>query len=108
MTATQKYEVFLPLKYNDGSEIEKEKFDEVENELADRFGGLTAVETSNPLRGIWKDDGETYVDEIVILTTLDFGGNDDNSEFFTNLKERIKKSFDQLEVLITESITNVF
>jgi hypothetical protein len=37
----RKYEIYLPLKYNDGKEIESEKIVRVWDELADAFGGIT-------------------------------------------------------------------
>jgi hypothetical protein len=38
---TKRYEILLPLTYNDGAEIEPEKFDQTAEELSDRFGGVT-------------------------------------------------------------------
>ena len=39
----KRYEILLPLNYNDGSLIEPEKFDETAEELCERFGGETEV-----------------------------------------------------------------
>ena len=37
------YDIYLPLKYNDGTEIEIEKYEEVEDELLDQFGGVNSL-----------------------------------------------------------------
>jgi hypothetical protein len=47
----RRYEIYLPLLYNDGTPIEPEKFDYVERELVERFGGVTSVQRQFPLRG---------------------------------------------------------
>jgi hypothetical protein len=48
----RQYNVYVPLNYNDGSEVEGWKLYEVERELAKKFGGLTGFPTSSPLRGL--------------------------------------------------------
>jgi hypothetical protein len=35
----RRYEIYLPVHYNDGTPVEVEKFDRVERELVARFGG---------------------------------------------------------------------
>jgi len=37
----KRFELLLPLNYNDGTEIEPEKFAQTNLELTDRFGGVT-------------------------------------------------------------------
>ena len=37
----KKYEIYLPLKYNDGTEIEAEKIKQIREELIAVFGALT-------------------------------------------------------------------
>jgi len=50
----RRYEIYLPLFYNDGTPIEPEKFDQVERELVEQFGGVTTVQRQFPLRGVWR------------------------------------------------------
>ncbi len=47
----RRYEIYLPLFYNDGTPIEPEKFDQIERDLVERFGGVTSVQRQFPLRG---------------------------------------------------------
>lgn len=37
----ERYEILLPLKHNDGTRIEAEKFQQTRRELVSRFGALT-------------------------------------------------------------------
>ncbi|MBM4166499.1 MAG: hypothetical protein FJ218_06240 [Ignavibacteria bacterium] len=96
----RQYEIFLPILYNDGSEVEQEKFDVVEQELVERFGGVTAVQRQFPLRGIWRGEKQTYLDKIVVFTVVDFSSGRSN-EFFEDYKEELKHRFQQEEILIT-------
>lgn len=38
---SERYEILLPLKYNDGSSVEPEKFQQTRRELVQKFGALT-------------------------------------------------------------------
>jgi hypothetical protein len=44
----KKYEIYLPLKYNDGTEIEAEKIKQIREELIAVFGALTVSSQSAP------------------------------------------------------------
>ena len=96
----RRYEIYLPLFYNDGREIEPEKFDQIERELVERFGGVTSVQRQFPLRGVWRGQQKTYLDLIMIFTVLDFSGTD-VQDFFASYKEALKSRFCQEEVLVT-------
>ena len=50
----KKYETYLPLKYNDGREIEAEKIKQIREELIAIFGALTVSSQSVPYQGSWK------------------------------------------------------
>ena len=39
----ERYEILLPLKYNDGTAVEPEKFQATRRELVGQFGALTIV-----------------------------------------------------------------
>lgn len=96
----RRYEIYLPVRYNDGTEIESEKFDQMERELVERFGGVTSVQRQFPLQGIWKEEQQIYLDLIVIFTVLDLSGTAVH-DFFIPYKEELKHRFKQEEILIT-------
>ena len=63
VTRTRRFEILLPLNYNDGTEIEAEKFDQTADDLCDRFGGIT-MDTVR-VSGSWKYGGTRYRDTLM-------------------------------------------
>jgi len=96
----RKYEIYLPLKYNDGKAIESEKIVGVWDELAEAFGGITVSPLSAPYQGRWKYGGVEYIDEIIKVEVVAM--NDKAAkEFLKEFKERLKESLQQIDILIT-------
>ena len=96
----KKYEIYLPLKYNDGKKIESEKLKEIRQQLMAVFGGITVSSMSAPYEGTWRYAGVEFNDNIFrieIITTEDL----DSLRFFKNLKRQLKRTLRQLDILIT-------
>ncbi len=96
----RKYEIYLPLKHNDGESIESAKIVGVWDELADAFGGVTVSSLSAPYQGRWKYGGVEYFDDIIkieIIATNDRAAR----SFFKEFKELLKESLRQVDILIT-------
>ena len=91
---------------NDGQPIPDPVFKAVEQRLLARFGGLTAQQHRFPLRGIWQGATQLYLDQVIILTALDFR-RQGSSRFIAQLKQALLWEFDQLEILITEQSLRV-
>jgi hypothetical protein len=70
--AARRYDLCLPITYNDGRRIEPELLDAVENHLLDRFVGLTVQQRKFPPRGIWQGQTQLFFDKILLITALDF------------------------------------
>ena len=104
-----RFDIYLPLRYNDGAMIPEEHYRQVEFELVERFGGVTMIEQRNPLKGVWKFQNRRYVDEIIIVTTLDFRYSEgsQSEQFFTDYKEQLKRCFEQLDILIIAQTVTV-
>jgi hypothetical protein len=96
-------EVYLPLDYNDGQAIEEAKFVSLQRELLTRFGGVTSTQRQFPLQGLWQNGGSVFQDRVVIFTMMDFRSDSplETLRYLERLKARLKKKFDQLEILIT-------
>jgi hypothetical protein len=43
----REYDIFLPLRYNDGRQIEGSTFQQVQAELLEEFGGVTYFPQAN-------------------------------------------------------------
>jgi len=96
----KKYEIYLPIKYNDGTDIEPEKFYQVRITLSALFGGLTTSSMVAPFEGTWIHQGIEYKDLVIKLEIIT--SDDDKMEkFFRDYKETLKEIFVQKEILIT-------
>ena len=92
-----RFEILLPLNYNNGAEIEPEKFDVTAEELSERFGGIT--QDTIRITGTWKYGGARYRDN---LMRIRIDSNDRTAEgFLLAYKEHLKERFRQIDVWIT-------
>lgn len=94
----ERYEILLPLKYNDGTPVEPEKFQETRRELVAQFGALTM--DAPPVSGLWISGGREYRDELIRFV-VDAEATPDTDAFFRDFKERLKDRFRQVEIWIT-------
>ena len=94
---TTRFEILLPLNYNDGAEIEEEKFDRTAEELCDRFGGVT--QDTVRVTGTWKYGGTRYRD---ILYRIRIDTTDPAASSYLKAQKAIwKVRFQQLDIWIT-------
>ena len=71
MRRARRYEVYVPLQYNDGRNVEFGKIIAVRTTLLERFTGLTMI-PQLPLKlpeseGSWKEGKMMYVDRVLIF-----------------------------------------
>jgi len=93
-----RYEILLPLFYNDGRRIEEEKFTETDQELVARFDA-TSTDTII-VKGHWIYQSTLYEDKLVRVR-IDTEDTPSNLEFIRNYKEILKERFQQLDIWIT-------
>jgi hypothetical protein len=99
--SARRYDLYLPLTDNDGHPFADELFDAVERHLLSRFGGPTSQQRDFPLRGIWQGQSRLYLDQVIVMTALDFR-RQGSTRFIAQLKQTLLREFEQLEILITE------
>jgi hypothetical protein len=58
-----RFEILLPLYYNDGRQVEPEKFVQTDDELVNRFGASST--DTVVVRGRWLYQGTVYHDQLV-------------------------------------------
>jgi hypothetical protein len=95
----KEYDIFLPLRYNDGRRVESIKFRQLRDRLLNEFIGLTYFPQRN--QGFWKLGTVTYRDEIVIYRVI-ASNSRAARRFLRNLKEELKADLEQEEILIVE------
>ena len=62
-------EILLPLHDNGGQSFDARNYDQVRQQLTERFGGLTAF-TRSPAQGTTTESGEPVHDEIVVFEVM--------------------------------------
>jgi hypothetical protein len=96
----KKYEIYLPVTYNDGKKIEALKLTRIYEKLIAVFGAITVSPISAPFQGTWSYGGVEFKDDIIrieVITqeTLDV------TRFFKRFKQQLKRSLRQIDILIT-------
>ncbi len=95
----KEYEIFLPLRYNDGTLIDTAFIPALRVRLLDQFDGVTFF--PQPNEGFWRMGDVTYRDEIVIFRVI--AANQRTARrFLRQLKEELKRDLEQEEILIIE------
>ncbi len=93
----KEYDIYVPLRYNDGSPIEAHKITGIGEQLLKHFGGVTFW--PQPGRGLWTKGRVTFRDDIVIFRVLTGEGRF-AKRWLRQLKEKLKKDLKQKEILI--------
>src|SRR5919199_2771286 len=65
----QLIQILLPLYDNSGQPFGEDLYTQVRHELTEHFGGLTAF-TRAPAHGLWKSEGKTHRDDIVVFEVM--------------------------------------
>lgn len=93
-----RFEILLPLFYNDGRLIEPEKFLATDDDLVATFGATSTDHVT--VRGQWKYQSTVYSDQLIRIR-VDVEDSANNQDAMRALKETLKLRFDQLDIWIT-------
>ena len=96
--AFRRFEILLPLRFNDGRPVPDELVGETILELRQRFGAVSSE--SQTIRGLWQHEDVEYRDDLTRLF-VDVPDTSENVQFFRELKERLKERFQQLDIWLT-------
>ena len=98
MNRWRRYEVLLPLRFNDGRPVPDELISETLLELETHLGAVS-WETQT-IQGAWSSKGVRYRDELSRLF-VDVPDLPEHRQFFAELKGRLKSRFQQLDIWMT-------
>ncbi len=93
----RRFEVLLPLRFNDGREVPGEWLAEAVLEVVDRFGAAS-YETQK-VEGHWRHGGVMYRDDLV-RTVVDVADAPENRGWFEEFKGRWKTRLEQLDLWV--------
>jgi hypothetical protein len=94
----RRFELLLPLRFNDGQPIPDEVIGETLSELREQFGAVSCE--SQTIRGVWEHGGQVYRDDLVRVF-VDAPDILESREFFVSFKERVKTRFKQIDIWMT-------
>ena len=98
MNNWRRYEILLPLRFNDGKPVAKALLAATVLELEDRFGAVSSE--TQIIHGRWRSGGKGFADELIRV----YADVEDTPEvrlFFAQFKERTKARFQQLDIWVT-------
>lgn len=94
-TSFRRYELLIPLRFNDGQPVPESAVADTLLELRKRFGAVSSE--TQVIRGLWEFQGQVYRDEH-FRVFVDVEDSDENRKFFLEFKERMKARFQQLDL----------
>jgi hypothetical protein len=97
VTPMLEYELYVPLHHNDGTAVDPQMLRDLRKRLVDEFGGLTHLRQETD--GFWKIGEHTFRDRIEILRVL-ANDNEHVQQYFCDLKEYLKRQWNQQHFLI--------
>ena len=91
----RRFEILLPLQFNDGQTIPNTLLGQTVTQLRDQFGSVSTE--TQIIRGLWQHAGTSYRDELTRIF-VDVPDTPENREFFRSFKEQLKVRFQQLDI----------
>jgi hypothetical protein len=100
----RRFEILLPLRFNDGTPVPDELLAETLLELRERFGAVSCE--TQTIRGVWQHQGQVFRDDLARLF-VDTDDTQENLQFFLDYKERLKTRFRQINIWMTTYLIEV-
>jgi hypothetical protein len=91
----KEYEIYLPVKMNDGTPVDPDQTRRIKEKLGEVFGGYTHLRQRS--EGVWRMGGVTFRDEITIVRVLDDGSTNFDMKAF---QKEMESALRQEKVLI--------
>jgi hypothetical protein len=91
MKKWRRYEILLPLRFNDGTRVQKRLLAATVKELEKRFGAVSTE--TQVIQGRWTHGPKTYRDDAEATPEV--------QAYFVEFKTRAKERFDQLDIWLT-------
>ena len=102
---SRRYEILLPLSFNDGSPVPDELLNTTVGELKQQFGALS-LETQR-IEGLWaRHAGQPQPDDLVRIF-IDVPDTDENRHFFSAFKHRLMVRFRQDDIWMTTHLVEI-
>jgi hypothetical protein len=93
----RRYEILLPIRFNDGRPVSGELLEQTREELMTHFRAVQIQ--PHTVLGLWLYEGTRYEDELRRFT-VDVEDNAESQEFFATFKQKLLERFEQIEIYI--------
>jgi hypothetical protein len=100
----RRFEILLPLQFNDGREVPSEWLAEAVLEIVDHFSAAS-YETQK-VEGHWRAGGILYRDNLVKIV-VDVPDSDENRQWMKQFKARWKERLQQIDLWMISSEVEV-
>jgi hypothetical protein len=104
MSASRRYEILLPLRFNDGQSVPDVLISDTLIELENHFGAVSWE--TQIVRGHWRHEDVVYADDLMRVI-MDVEDRAEHRQFFRDFKERLKSRFSQMEIYMTTHLIDV-
>ena len=104
MSSLRRYEILVPLLFNDGSIVPEALLAQTFAELRARFGA--ASWETQLVQGAWEHQGATFRDNLTRFF-VDVPDLPEHRAFFKEFKQTLKERFKQVDVWITSHAVDV-
>ena len=94
----RRFEILLPLQFNDGSAVPDDVIADAILQLREHFGAVSCE--TQKIHGVWTHEAEVYRDELIRLF-VDAPDSTESRQFFVEFKEYLKGRFNQLDIWMT-------
>jgi len=94
----RRFELLLPLRFNDGQPVPDGLIAGTLVELRSKFGAVSSE--TQTIEGQWQHAGQVYRDELMRVF-VDVEDTQENRDFFRELRERIRTRFGQISIWMT-------
>ena len=98
MSALRRYEILLPLRFNNSQPVPPEVIADTVLKLREQFGAVSWE--NQTVQGQWQYEGIVYRDDLVRVF-VDVADTLENRQFFLQIKEHVKTDFQQLDIWLT-------
>jgi hypothetical protein len=95
-----KAEILVPIFYNNGTNVQPEKYKILFEELVKQFGAVSS-ENNNVINGYWinPQDNKAYADKNKVYWLI-VPDTEENRQYFASLQNKLESLFDQESILI--------
>ncbi|MBM3334687.1 hypothetical protein FJY63_08505 [Candidatus Sumerlaeota bacterium] len=100
----RRFEVLLPLRFNDGRAVPDEWLADAVLELVNRFGAAS-YETQK-VEGHWRQGGVEYRDDLVRVFA-DVPDSPDNRQWMQEYKRRWKERLEQIDLWVVSYVIEI-